>query len=103
MLHQLVGLLAFHQPLLLAIRQGWWGSIGPHNLEGAVMFWFFVGGFLIALWGEAFRHRSEPIRTGEWVAGAMLSLMGATAIPASGFWLVLLLCLAQGYSQWRRR
>lgn len=55
------------------------------------MLWFFVFGFLLALWGGR-----------EWAGGALLSLAVGTAIPASGFWLVLAVCLAKGWQERRR-
>lgn len=98
-IHQLVGLYEFHGELFDAILLGWWNSQVRNEPMRAVMLWFFVSGFLIMLWGESMRLRQGPIRTREWAGGALLSLAGATAIPVSGFWLVLAACLARGWQQ----
>lgn len=97
--HQVVGLYEFHGELLDAILLGWWNSQIRTEPMRAVMLWFFVSGFLIMLWGESMRLRQSPVRTREWAGGALMSLAGATAIPASGFWLVLAVCLAKGWQQ----
>lgn len=99
-IHQGVGVYEFHAQLLEAISLGWWNSQVRTEPMRAVMLWFFVSGFLIALWGESMRHREGPVRTTEWGGGALLCLAGATAIPVSGFWLVMVVCLAKG---WRER
>lgn len=99
--HQIVGLYEFHGALFDAILLGWWNSQVRTEPMRAVMLWFFVSGFLIMLWGESMRLRQGPVRTCEWAGGALMSLAGATAIPASGFWLVLAVCLAKGWQQRR--
>lgn len=99
-LHQVVGLLAFHQPLRDAVALGWWASQDRAEPLRAVMFWFFFFGFLLALWGESIRHRTGPLRTVEWGGGALLALAGGLAIPPSGFWAVMALCVIYGF---RRR
>lgn len=101
LIHQLVGLYEFHASLFEAISMGWWNSQDRAELMRAVMLWFFVSGFLIALWGEAMRRRTGPVSVVEWGGGALLSLAGATAIPVSGFWLVMLVCLWKGWSELR--
>lgn len=100
--HQMVGVYEFHTQLLEAISLGWWGSQVRTEPMRAVMLWFFMFGFLIALWGESMRRRSGRIGTAEWGGGALLSLAGATAIPASGFWLVLAVCLVKGWQERRQ-
>jgi len=102
-LHQVVGLLAFLQPLKDAIALGWWASQDRDEPLRAVMFWFFFFGFLLALWGESIRHRTDPLRRAEWGGGVVLSLLGGMAIPPSGFWAVMVLCLVYGYRQRSRR
>lgn len=101
-IHQAVGLYEFHDSLFEAISIGWWASQDRTELSRAVMFWFFAFGFLIALWGEALRRRTGAIHPIEWGGGALMALAGATAIPESGFWLVMLVCLIKGWSDWRR-
>lgn len=102
-IHQLVGLVEFHDSLFEAISLGWWNSLERSELMRVVMFWFFVSGFVIALWGEALRRREGPVHWLEWGGGAVLSLASATAIPVSGFWLVLLVCLLKGWSERTQR
>lgn len=101
-IHQLVGLYEFHGELFDAILLGWWNSQVRTEPMRAVMFWFFVSGFLIMLWGESMRVRQAPVGTREWAGGSLLSLAGATAIPVSGFWLVMVVCLAKGWQARRR-
>jgi hypothetical protein len=91
-LHTVIGLALGASPLMDIVRGGYVGAIDGHFDRMAIA-WFLFFGFALMLAGDAFRavERSAsgaPARLG-WALGA-ISLVGATAMPVSGFWLGLI-------------
>lgn len=96
-LHTAVGLLLFTPVLMELLHLGWWDSVGAHPLRGAVV-WFLLFGAPLALLAILVRPLQQ---TAQWRAlrhlgwGLIaLAALGASLMPVSGFWLVLLPALA---------
>lgn len=91
--HMVLGLIIFHPALLQLLQQGWWGTVGPENLETAIAFWFMFFGFplcmlISCMWGSELKVKRPFLLvslTGSIVAGL--------AIPASGIWALTILAL----------
>lgn len=90
-LHTVVGLALGAVPLRGIAADGYVGAV-ESSFDRMAIFWFLAFGLALMLAGEAFRAMERsgervPARLG-WMLAA-ISLLGAAAIPASGFWLGL--------------
>lgn len=92
LLHTIIGLYFFRDPLLSWIQAGIFNAIEPH-FDRAAAFWFLLAGWFIFLLAQLVRyleqqHLNLP-RTFllSWIA---LGIIGMVAMPVSGFPLVAL-------------
>ena len=90
-LHTVFGLALGAAPLAGIAADGYVGAV-EESFDRMAIFWVLAFGFALILAGESFRaieRRGDgvPRRLG-WMLAA-ISLAGAAAIPASGFWLGL--------------
>jgi len=96
-LHMVVGVLLFRAPLAAIFRDGFVGSVGRDPTRG-LAFWFMLFGPVLAAIGWIVQH---ALAVGD---GAVLTVVGwtllvtgvigAAAIPVSGFWIVIVLSLS---------
>lgn len=90
-LHCAVGVALAPAPLRAILEGGVVGAIEPH-MDRIAIFWFMFFGLVMLLLGEALRlwesAATLPVSVG-YGFGAM-SLVGALAMPVSGFWLGLI-------------
>jgi hypothetical protein len=90
-LHTVVGLALGAAPLGDILRHGYVGAVDGHFDRMAIA-WFLLFGFVLMLAGDAIRvveqsMRAVPPRLA-YGLGA-IALVGAVAMPVSGFWLAL--------------
>jgi hypothetical protein len=90
-LHTVVGLWFFRQPLLDILGAGQWMSVTGHE-DRVGAFWFILFGVLLMMLGQFMRWALA--RTGTLPASLgwsllALGVLGVAFMPDSGFWLVL--------------
>lgn len=90
-LHMLLGIVVFWQPLQAIVMSGVINSITPHYDRGMV-FWFLLFGGLLWLLGHMTqwietRYSDVPRSLGWGLLG--IALIGILVMPVSGFWLVI--------------
>ena len=91
--HLTVGLLLFWPYLVELPKLGWINSTGMHNLEGAVTVWFLLFAWPLIMIVIGFWNQESRVKSSFLSCGIIGSLIGASLMPASGFWLLLALCL----------
>lgn len=90
-LHTVVGLIEYRNELQLMVSNGLWNTVVDGEISAA--FWFMMSGFLLILlgyiadWLMKKKEISPPPAFG-WTL-LVVCLVGAIAMPVSGFWLVL--------------
>jgi hypothetical protein len=90
-LHTLVGMVIYWEPILDIARSGFVHSVDPHFDRGAA-FWFLFTGFLfflIAQWMNWFIKENRPIPKFVGWHLLFLSSLGVLLMPLSGFWLII--------------
>ncbi|MCU0649995.1 MAG: DUF6463 family protein [Gemmatimonadaceae bacterium] len=91
-LHTIGGLLLGAQPLADILRDGYVGAVDGHFDRMAIA-WFLLFGFALMLAGDAIRaieRSAQPVPPRLGYALAAIALIGAMAMPVSGFWLALI-------------
>lgn len=89
LLHQLVGVAVYGQVLISIAQAGVINTINPPFWDRDAAFWFFIFGFMLALYGAMTQwlinqHYELP---SFWGWGLLLVCgFGAALMPASGFW-----------------
>lgn len=84
--------MRFRQPIVAALREGWFGRLG-HSDERRAAFWFISAGPLICLIGGFLRQaglvndRAMSFPTG--MVLAILAIAGISAFPMSPLWALL--------------
>jgi hypothetical protein len=91
-IHNLIGIVLFWEPLVDIFQAGVFNSVAPH-FDRATLFWFLLSGALMFILGH-FMHwlvNDLKIEIPAFLGWHLLwlSIVGAFIIPASGFWLVL--------------
>ncbi|MGM9513996.1 DUF6463 family protein [Roseateles sp. DB2] len=90
--HSLFGLLVFAPVLRAMVAQGWFDTVGADPLRGAVS-WFLLFGLPLALLALCIGplRQAGQVRRLRLMGWGLLGLgaVGASLMPASGFWLVL--------------
>jgi hypothetical protein len=90
-LHTLVGVLAYRQPLLDILGAGQWMSVTGHRGREAA-FWFLLFGVVLMMLGQFVRwalRRAGTLPASLGWSLLALGLLGVAFMPDSGFWLVL--------------
>ncbi|GEC92875.1 DUF6463 family protein [Brevibacillus brevis] len=88
LLHTVVGLFLYAEPLQQIVANGFWNAVGR---EEVAAFWFMMFGFLLMLlgymadWLMKKKGMETPAAFGWTILG--ICVVGAIAMPASGFWL----------------
>ncbi|KEQ25428.1 DUF6463 family protein [Paenibacillus tyrfis] len=91
-LHTVVGIIIYWQPLADIGRSGLFNSIGPHYDRGSA-FWFLLFGALLFMlaglirWLTQVKRMEIPKFIGVYML--VLCLVGVFFTPVSGFWLVI--------------
>jgi hypothetical protein len=95
-LHAAVGAVLFAEPLAAIVRAGVLNAIG-RDLARGLAFWFMLYGPVLVSLGWLTRH---AVASGDGAALAVLGwsllgmgVIGAAAIPVSGFWILIALAL----------
>lgn len=94
-LHVLVGIAAFPAPLRDILNDGIVNAIGEYDDRNAAM-WFMFNGALMLWLGITVQWTQARIGTLPPALGwsmLWLSLVGAVLVPASGFWIMILIAL----------
>lgn len=93
-LHTLLGFLVFTGPARAIWQAGVWNSIA-RDYSRATILWFTCSGVLLLLMGYLMHWilRQQPLPRALGVGLAVLGLAGGVIMPASGFWLVLVLAI----------
>ncbi len=95
-LHNVVGILYFKEPLLAIMRDGVVNAISPNqmqpNFDREAAFWFLLVGIALFMLGQLAHWMQQktgtlPDALGLWLLG--LALVGVVMMPVSGFWLIL--------------
>ncbi len=89
--HLVVGGLLFAPSLAELPARGWVNSIGPNFLEGSVAIWFMLFAWPLLLIVVQFWRNEEPVNSTFLLVCMLGSVFGISLMPASGFWLMLLL------------
>lgn len=91
-LHQIVGIIVYHEALTAIIRAGVVNTINPPWWDRDAAFWFLMFGALLFVYG-AMTHwllkRDLPLPAFWGGSLAVMCVVGVTLMPASGFWLAL--------------
>lgn len=90
-LHMLLGLLLFWQPLRAMLQAGLFNSIAAEASRG-MAFWFLLFGMLLFLVGQSMQWSlAQCGRVPRSVSWGLLgiALVGCVVMPVSGFWLVI--------------
>jgi len=90
--HLFVGLMLFFPYLMELPKLGWINSTGLHNLEGSVSVWFLLFTWPLIMIVIQFWNQEMIIKNSFLICGFIGSLIGISLMPASGFWLLLVLC-----------
>ncbi len=92
LLHTIVGLIGYMEPLQSIVGDGLWNTIVTDGqLEREIAFWFMMFGFMLMLigytadWMMKKRSIAPPPAFG-WMLLSVCTL-GAVIMPVSGFWL----------------
>ncbi|MED1797971.1 DUF6463 family protein [Brevibacillus porteri] len=90
LLHTVVGLFFYAEPLQQIVANGFWNAVGR---EEDAAFWFMMFGFLLILLGYMAdwvmkKKGMEPPATFGWTILG-ICVVGVIAMPVSGFWLAL--------------
>ncbi len=94
LIHLFLGIFLFHAPLREMLSAGYVNSVGDRDPRRYLAFWFFFAGFITILlgylidWVERVARRPLPAALG-WGLLA-IALLGVTASPVSGFWLLFI-------------
>ncbi|WP_422380763.1 DUF6463 family protein [Marinicellulosiphila megalodicopiae] len=89
--HLTVGVLLFGKQLLQIPKQGWVNVVGPNNLDVSVAVWFMLFAWPLLLIVIQFWNR-DALVTKPFLLGCLTgSILGISLMPASGFWLLLVL------------
>ncbi len=89
--HLIVGAFLFAPYLAEIPARGWVNATGPDNMEGAVAIWFMLFTWpLLLIVVQFWRSESKVSRPFLWLC-VVGSLFGISLMPASGFWLMLIL------------
>ncbi|USB33182.1 DUF6463 family protein [Paenibacillus sp. YPG26] len=97
LLHTGVGLAIYMKLLTPIFSEGIWNTVQEGQWERLTSFWFLMFGFLLIMlgyitdWLVRKREISPPPALG-WML-LLLCVVGAAAMPASGFWL----CIPQAW------
>ena len=88
--HCVAGVALAPAPLGAIFTNGVIGAIDPH-VDRIAIFWFMFFGLLMLVLGEALRvwESTATVPANVGYAFGALSLVGAIAMPVSGFWLGL--------------
>ncbi len=94
-LHVIIGIAAFPAPLQDIVNDGLFNAVGEHDDRNAAMWFMFNGALMLWLgiavrWSQA-QTGSLPPALG-W-SMLWLSMFGAVLVPASGFWIMILIAL----------
>ncbi|MCD4687389.1 MAG: DUF6463 family protein [Anaerolineae bacterium] len=94
-LHVLVGIAAFPGPLQNIINDGVFDAVGERDDRNAALWFLYNGALMFWLgitvrWSQA-QTGSLPPALG-W-SMLWLSLLGTVLVPASGFWIMILIAL----------
>ncbi|MBE2193380.1 MAG: hypothetical protein IAE83_04325 [Anaerolinea sp.] len=91
-LHQIVGIIVYYEPLAAIIGAGVVNTINPPWWDRDAAFWFLMFGALLFVYG-AMTHwllKHEVPLPVFWGGGlAVICVVGVILMPASGFWLAL--------------
>ncbi|MCJ8312059.1 MAG: hypothetical protein HRU38_03895 [Saccharospirillaceae bacterium] len=90
--HTLIGLIIFYPILIELPKLGWINSTGFHNLEGSVAVWFLLFAWPLFMITIQFWNQQVLIKNTFLICGFLGSIIGISLMPASGFWLLLILC-----------
>lgn len=91
-LHTVVGIIVYWQPLADIAQSGLFNSIDPHYDRGSA-FWFLLFGALLFMlaglirWLTQVKRMEIPKFIGVYMLA--LCLVGVFFMPVSGFWLVI--------------
>ncbi|MEJ2041932.1 MAG: DUF6463 family protein [Reinekea sp.] len=89
--HLIVGSLLFAPYLAQLPTRGWVNATGPDFMEGSVAIWFMLFAWPLLLLVVQFWRSNAPVsRPFLWLC-VIGSLFGVSLMPASGFWLILVL------------
>ncbi len=91
MIHNVLGVLLFWEPLLDMIQSGLFNAIAEQYDRGLV-FWFLFFGFLLMVLGRVLsRMTADDSASARLIGWSLLALAlaGIVIMPVSGFWLIL--------------
>lgn len=91
-LHNLVGLMVGGPVLLEIMADGWVAAVPDDAPMRMALFWFLWFGWLAILLGASWlqiERRGLVVPAWQGLAMIVIGLLGALAMPISGFWLVL--------------
>ncbi|MVN89274.1 hypothetical protein GO986_21295 [Deinococcus sp. HMF7620] len=92
LLHLLVGLILYREPLLAWVNAGLFNAVEPH-WDRVAAFWFMLSGALLYGLGQlvaVFEARGEALPATFVWGWLTLGVLGTVAMPLSGFPLVTL-------------
>jgi len=91
-LHNVVGVLATWPHLVELVQEGWFGTVPDDAPWRMATFWFLWFGWMLMLLGGSWHvaeRRGMVIPGWLGVAFVVMGMVGAAAMPVSGFWTVL--------------
>lgn len=102
--HISIGLMLFFPYLIELPKLGWVNSTGLHNLEGSVAVWFLLFAWPLIMIVIQFWNQEAHIKNSFLMSAILGSVLGVSLMPASGFWLLLVLCgIALGMNYKKQR
>jgi hypothetical protein len=93
--HTSVGLFLFTGPLWTIVEMGWINVIGFDYLLGSSAVWFMLFSYPLWMIVVQFWGQNDKVKISFLIVAIIGGLLGASLMPNSGFWLILILsCVA---------
>ncbi|MFQ3231603.1 DUF6463 family protein [Reinekea sp.] len=89
--HLFVGVLLFYSVFIDIWQQGWINVVGPNFLLGSAAVWFMLFAWPLLLIVIQFWQQHVNLSRAFVIVATIGSIVGVSLMPASGFWLMLVL------------
>lgn len=95
-IHNVVGVMIFFAPLIDIAQAGVLDTVKPPHIERGLAAWFLLSGCLMFMLGGlmhwAYKHTHTLPHSLGWMSIGF-GLLGVILMPASGFWLLIPVCI----------